>query len=269
VTLLTPVAANTRTAHTVDDRIVSAMLMLSPALESGKNLCAFASRGCADACLYFSGRGAMPLTQQHRINRTRRFNEDRDGFVWELAREIETLVARSHRLDCASGSRSTVAIRLNGTSDILWERIPYGDFPNLMAAYPGVQFYDYTKVPRRRDLPANYHLTFSLSEVNDAHAATELANGCNLAVVMRYAGLPSTWSGYPVVYGDASDYRFLDPAGGHIVALRANGRALRDRSGFVRGVDDVLDPSRRFVPHTLSPVVIPTVHQPLLLGVAS
>ena len=37
-----------------------------------------------------------------------------------------------------------------------------------------------------------------------------------------------TWNGYPVIDGDKDDLRFLDPKGGHIVALYAKGAAKKD-----------------------------------------
>ena len=55
----------------------------------------------------------------------------------------------------------------------------------------------------------------------------------NAAVVYRTAYHKTTWQGYPVVDGDSDDLRFLDPKGGHIVALYAKGKAKKDTSGFV------------------------------------
>jgi hypothetical protein len=55
----------------------------------------------------------------------------------------------------------------------------------------------------------------------------------NAAVVFREAMTKPTWSGLPVVNGDADDLRILDPKGGNIVALYAKGKAKRDTSGFV------------------------------------
>jgi hypothetical protein len=105
-----------------------------------------------------------------------------------------------------------------------------------------VQFYDYTKIANRKRLPANYHLTFSLADGNDSEASRALDNGLSVAAVFRnkatvaryertgfeLAGLP-----VPVVNGDESDLRFLDPRG-VIVALYAKGNATKDASGFVR-----------------------------------
>ena len=44
--------------------------------------------------------------------------------------------------------------------------------------------------------------------------------------------IPDNFLGLPVVSGDNSDIRHLDPQG-HIVALYAKGKAKTDKSGFV------------------------------------
>jgi len=135
------------------------------------------------------------------------------------------------------------AIRLNGTSDIPFEKIRVVrqgvNYRNIMRAFPGIQFYDYTKILNRKMALAmpNYHLTYSLAEDNDAQAIEALKQGYNLAVVMRLKRndpKPKTWGGYPVIDGDEFDARFLDPDGGHIVALSAKADAIQDTSGFVR-----------------------------------
>jgi hypothetical protein len=112
-----------------------------------------------------------------------------------------------------------------------------------MRAFPDVTFYDYTKVAKRRrakGFPANYHLTFSLSEDNDRLAYLEANEGSNVAVVFdvrKGAPLPDTFAGRPVIDGDISDMRFKDPRG-VIVGLRAKGsRGKSDTSGFVRSPD--------------------------------
>lgn len=108
--------------------------------------------------------------------------------------------------------------------------------------FPDVQFYDYTKNPVRMlafcrgEMPANYHLTFSRSESNDADCRAVLAAGGNIAVpflVKDEAGLPATFMDTPVVSGDHDDLRFLDPAG-VVIGLTAKGhKAKRDMSGFI------------------------------------
>jgi hypothetical protein len=58
------------------------------------------------------------------------------------------------------------AVRLNGTSDIAWER----EWRELFDMFPQVQFYDYTKDPSRlaysHYLPTNYHLTGRLRSLS-------------------------------------------------------------------------------------------------------
>ena len=128
----------------------------------------------------------------------------------------------------------TVAIRLNGTSDIAWERQAYEHqgirYQSPMDAFPTVQFYDYTK-RLGRHVPANYHLTYSRSETNELDCRLALREGLNVAVVFAGA-LPATYLGRPVVTGDESDLRFLDP-NGVIVGLTPKGDAKQDCSGFV------------------------------------
>jgi hypothetical protein len=152
----------------------------------------------------------------------------------QLVRDIEEHIrtAEKHGLK--------PAVRLNGTSDLPWENIRCGDSPNIFARFPDVRFYDYTKVPvrirkRALDIP-NYSLTFSLAESNDGNARDAMAAGLNIAVVFavkRGQPLPATYWGRPVFDADVSDLRFTDPAG-VICGLRAKGRAIYDRSGFVR-----------------------------------
>ncbi len=93
-------------------------------------------------------------------------------------------------------------------------------------------FYDYTKHPDR-DVSgiANYSLTFSLAESNDSEAEQALAAGLNVAAVFKQ--VPTEFLGRPVVDGDESDLRFLDPKG-VVVGLKAKGSAKTDKSGFVR-----------------------------------
>ena len=109
--------------------------------------------------------------------------------------------------------------------------------------FPSVQFYDYTKIPNRRNVPANYDLTFSYSGVAGFQQYVEVAkkNGNRLAVVFRNRGIVdrmlangSTFHGLPVVDGDDTDIRHLDPQGA-VVALYAKGKARHDNSGFVVG----------------------------------
>lgn len=219
---------------------VTFILHLAPAKLSGYQTCPMATEGCRAACLNTAGRGGIGLTthgtnaiQEARIRKTRRFFEDREGFMADLVREIHNGVQWARRKGL------TAVFRLNGTSDIRWETVPctYSDerYSNVMEAFPGVQFYDYTKLPNRRDLPTNYRLTFSLAESNAVQALQAAQNGMNVAVVFRKE-LPDFFTlgplSLPVINGDETDLRFLDPRG-VVVGLKAKGRARKDTSGFV------------------------------------
>lgn len=227
------------------------ILHLAPGSLSGFNVCPMATQGCLAVCLNTAGRGGIlssrPVAteigtvsnpiQAARIRKTRAFFADRQAFMWQLEGEIRKAIRHAAKRDL------TPVFRLNGTSDIRWERMAVGSHPNLMAMFPGVQFYDYTKIANRKDLPANYALTFSLADGNDDAAATAMYNGHNVAAVFfvkRGQPMPALYGVVPVVDGDESDLRFLDARQsngmGLIVGLRAKGKAKRDQSGFVRSI---------------------------------
>lgn len=133
------------------------------------------------------------------------------------------------------------AIRLNGTSDLVWEKLAPWLFSFNWRANQ-VQFYDYTKAPpkARLVLPSNYHLTQSWHEkATDKYLEDTLSIGRSMAVVFAtkpHHPLPATWRGIPVIDGDLHDLRFLDPPG-VIVGLRAKGRMRKgDWKGFVQPV---------------------------------
>ena len=147
----------------------------------------------------------------------------------DLAGEIGKLQRRA----AAKGLKA--AVRLNGTSDLPYERykVP-GTDKNIMELFPDVQFYDYTKLENRivgQTLPANYHLTFSRAEDND-HKLEAVLEHTSAAVVFS-GELPETWRGYPVIDGDEHDARFTDAGPGVIIGLKAKGKARHDASGFV------------------------------------
>jgi len=127
--------------------------------------------------------------------------------------------------------------RLNGTSDIAWEKYDMLPGLNVFECFPDVQFYDYTKILGRKVKGiANYHLTFSAADGNDSDVYRAIAEGLNVATVFgikKTEPMPETYNGRPVFNGDESDLRFLDPKG-VIVGLYAKGKAKKDTSGFVK-----------------------------------
>ena len=219
--------ANAKTVKGQGRGYMTAILYLAPADESGYEVCAMASAGCRKACLNKAGMGAFSTVQAARIAKTRLYFEDREAFMAQLVSEVRAFIRKAIKLGLIP------VVRLNGTSDIPWERVPVEGKANIMELFPSVQFYDYTKRHNRRNLPANYHLTFSLAEDNDSRAGAAATNGANIAVVFRTDKFPTTFMGMPVVDGDADDLRFLDGRG-VVVGLKAKGPAKKDTSGFVR-----------------------------------
>ena len=219
--------------------IKTAILYLMPAMGSGVQLCANAKiAGCEKPCLFTAGRGAMSNVMLSRLRKTLYFNQYRDQFMLQLQNELIRERAKAAR----RGYK--LIVRLNGTSDIRWENVNIGyAYTNIMQALPDIQFYDYTKIANRRHIPANYDLTFSYSgvEAYQPFVAKAVANGERIAVVFRNRAIVNamlanneTFLGLPVVDGDDTDIRHLDPRGA-IVALYAKGKARRDQSGFVVG----------------------------------
>ena len=237
---LLSVGADAKTVKGLKKGILTGVMYLAPHNISGHQVCPKASEGCKAACLYTSGHGRYSNTQIARINKTKWFFEDRESFMATLVKNVESLIRKAEK------NGLTPAIRLNGTSDIAWEKIACVRngvrHASIMEAFPDIQWYDYTKILGRSkaiNLP-NYHLTFSLAENNDSDAVKALAQGYNVAVVMRLGRddeKPNTWGGFPVIDGDETDVRFLDPKGGTVVALFAKGDAKKDDSGFVRHPD--------------------------------
>lgn len=187
------------------------IMYLAPYNQNSKgiNLCSHASEGCAKACLFGSGAARFTNVQQGKINKTEYFLADRSAFLAQLDNEISKIVAKH------SKNGDKFAIRLNGTSDIRFEKFKIRDGKNIFELYPTVQFYDYTKNYLRFnvELPSNYHLTFSLSETNRDKAIELLGKGVNVAMVFGVKSeteLPSEYLGYKVINGDESDLRFLD-----------------------------------------------------------
>jgi hypothetical protein len=225
--LLTAPQSNPKVAKNEKVGVLASVLHLAPANLSGYEVCPGRSEGCTAACLHYAGN---PQYFNHktaaRVRKTKMFFEQREAFMQQLKKEIEALEKRANKLNMAP------AVRLNGTSDIVWERKNV-DGKSLMEHFPNVQFYDYTKLPRNPDnLPDNYHLTVSLSESNQDKIDKAIAWGYNIAVVFENK-LPETYLGLPVINGDEHDARFVDPKG-VVVGLKVKGpKGKQDGSGFV------------------------------------
>jgi hypothetical protein len=158
------------------------ILHLAPADISGINVCPGAGN-CRKICLHFAGNPVyMTNKQAARIRRTLAYSADPKRFAQIL------VCAILDKLNKNNGD--PIAVRLNGTSDIVWENVDFYvtaefstfcrrkfgyDLPigqrnifelfNIISRDSGqnVIFYDYTKIKRNwaecRRL--GYHLTFS------------------------------------------------------------------------------------------------------------
>jgi hypothetical protein len=175
------------------------------------------------------------IIQQARIRKTRFFFDNRDAFMADLVADIKLAIKQSAKLGLIP------VFRLNGTSDLSFEKysvtVDGVDYANIFAAFPNVQFYDYTKILGRKvkGIP-NYHLTFSAADGNDLDVLKAIQQGYNVATVFgikKTEPMPESYNGRPVFNGDDSDLRFLDPKG-VIVGLYAKGKAKKDTSGFVK-----------------------------------
>jgi hypothetical protein len=206
---------------------LSFILHLAPSTLSGKNTCPKATPGCIAACLNTAGRGGMfkkgentNIIQKARIRKTEYFFNDRANFMVDLANDIKKAIRFAERKGL------TPVFRLNGTSDLSWEKYTVVEGFNIFELFPTVQFYDYTKVLGRKVKHLeNYHLTFSKADGNDSDVAEALLQG--MSVVAVYDKIPE---GVPSA--DETDLRFLDPKG-TMLGLKAKGRAKKDYSGFV------------------------------------
>lgn len=232
------IQADAKTSKGIGKGYLTGILYLAPASLSGINICPKSSAGCRAACLFSAGRGRFYSINRARVVKTLAYHLDTPRFVTTVKKSIKSLLTK------AKNKGLTPVVRLNGTSDILWERNT-----DIIQTFSDTQFYDYTKVVKRLNfsIPANYHITVSLSESNEADARFALSRGYNVAVVFRNADLPSEYLGAPVINGDATDLRFLDDrraigfklgtmAVGAVIGLKAKGKAKNDTSGFVRDI---------------------------------
>jgi hypothetical protein len=227
------------------------ILHFAPSVISGHNVCPNAGN-CAKICLHFAGIPyLMGGKKTARIRRTLAFFDDTQSFLELTATAIlynRSILAPSELL----------AIRLNGTSDILWEtlefsvspelsmfwRVKFGVYivptvyksiPHMFAHYPEllVKLYDYTK--NRHDWAEcqaiGYHLTFSHDGQNNRKnlrlACEAISHGVNVAAafnIKKGQPLPPTAyianRSFKVVDGDLSDFRPSDPKGYKIIGLR-------------------------------------------------
>lgn len=240
MSLLSNATSNPKTAKQLEEFGYEAVIhhMTPDKLADGYHtVCPWSTAGCRSTCLNTAGRSqikgdlttsnlGMYMIHRSRMGKTLDFFNGRQAYAYSLYGELANLETRAIKKGYLP------VARLNGTSDVPWEK--YID----MEAFSNTQFYDYTKgFQRMMDfmrgaLPYNYDLTFSHSEdTTAAQMQFIIARGHNVAVVFRKE-IPETWRGYNVISGMEHDFRFRDPKG-YIVGLIARGRAKKDDTGFV------------------------------------
>lgn len=230
---LLSIDTNAKTSKNTQYGYLTGILYLAPFDLSGVNYCPMAKlAGCVDGCLYSAGRGAFSNVQAARLNRSKLFNSDQNAFMRQLVDEIGALSYKAKKLGLKA------AVRLNGTSNIRWENIQFKWFNKLQTIFeifPNVQFYDYTKIPNRKNIPSNYDLTFSYSGKKGFEKYNQKAidNGVRIAAVFdKPENIPVTFHKRNVMDGDKHDLTFLNPKNA-ILGLYAKGKARQDQSGFV------------------------------------
>ena len=107
---------------------LSFILHLAPATLSGREVCPKRTAGCTAACLNTAGRGGMftaeqgtNTIQEARKRKTRYFFEARDYFMQDLYEDIKKAIKFAERKGL------TPVFRLNGTSDLSWEKYTIQD----------------------------------------------------------------------------------------------------------------------------------------------
>ena len=184
-----------------------------------KNSCPNKSAACYKYCLDNAGRGSFTSVKLSRLIKTKRYYFNSGKFKDDVANEIN----RKYKWWSKNKPDWRLAFRCDGTSDLgVGRSISYG-------VPLDVNLYDYTKNSRE----------------NKKECLEALNMGVNVAVpfihnIKAMRDLPTSWHpeqfwGYPVISGENSDLRFLDPAPS-IVALKPKGSLMRDHSGFaIRG----------------------------------
>ncbi|MBW2675785.1 MAG: hypothetical protein JRD89_20655 [Deltaproteobacteria bacterium] len=240
MTLLSNASTNPKTRKMLEEFGYEAVIhhMCPDKLADGKHtVCAWSTPGCRATCLNTSGRSQikgdltndnlqMYMIHRSRMGKTLTFFDDKERYAGDLTKELANLETRALK------KGYTPVARLNGTSDVPWEKyIP-------MEAFSNTQFYDYTKSYERMrmflagKLPDNYHLTYSYDEyTTPGDVNFILTLGGTVAVVFREE-IPETFLGHGVKSGMYHDFRFRDSKG-YIIGLLARGRAKTDSTGFV------------------------------------
>ena len=224
--------------------------IMGSTLPKAWSACPDASAGCVfGCCVNNGGQGTMASVQRARIDKTVFFMTRREQFLQQLFEEIEKTHAKAQR----EGAQDYY--RLGCNDSFGWWRF------GIVQRLAGCSFYDYYPLialyrsilegnPLTDQIPANMRICWSRKETNtEDQVRTILGFGQNVAVVFHngsegetgYCGrgaykqrLPESYLGFPVIDGDESDIRFLDPQGGYVVGLRLKSRTQAQRDLMIK-----------------------------------
>lgn len=233
----------------MEGKYISSVLYMLQGDLSGFNVCPFSTPSCREICLgTCSGHAAMikkgektNRVQVARLRRTMLYMKHRELFKLKLIKEL-------HKLGRKAVTKGVVpAFRFNGTSDLPFHNMTMpGNNETIMEHFGkqyGMIFYDYTKSLNKmmaflnKELPSNYHLTFSYTPENPHYSTMVLQKGGNVAVVFDTKKQNEIegkrFMNFPVISGDNHDLRFADPKGGYVVGLTRKGWYKSTKGFFV------------------------------------
>ena len=132
--------ANPKIQKGTKEGYLSFILHLSPYTVAGVgNVCPKATKGCIAACLNTAGRGGMftpeqgtNTIQEARKRKTRLFFADRAQFMNDLYKDILKAIKFAEKKGL------TPVFRLNGTSDLSWEKYDMLPGLNVFECFPTV-----------------------------------------------------------------------------------------------------------------------------------
>lgn len=228
------------------------------------NLCKKATNACAASCLYHQGilknsDFSKNRVKKARLKRTFKFLLQRDTFFQQLIKEITALHKKASQLGL------NLAIQLNGTSDILWEKEAFEfkeiKYANIMSYFKHIQFFDYTKydvLKQRNKRPDNYHLTYSRAGMHKGKLVDSweylqilLNKEIDVAVILtkelkNQLLNASTFKGYKIIdanlnHNRADDIIHRENKQGLILACEVDKKTTLIQNGFILQSQDELE----------------------------
>jgi len=212
-------------------------LYLAPATHiKGLNTCRFSAL-CELGCIGYTGH--LGMFHQDSIEwKTYALYHHTVLFLTDLIKAIYLQAFK------ASIEGKEVFCRLNGSSDIRWEKIL--DLDAMTRDFAGLAgFYDYTKYPIVNNPYQSYHLTYSMSETTtDKQLVHNINTLGRVAIVVPKKDKQRLLNDYPAVFcdGDLHDMRPLDTKVFVLLqGKRATTKGKKLSSDFIESYDSVVN----------------------------